>query len=74
MVSEKLQNIIGIRVMDEIVINNLGLENDPCCSSHTCKGLHSKQRDLGKFASPSNGLFGVVFEFRVFLGETILIA
>ena len=72
--SKKLQKIIGINAMDEILVSNLGLENNPCRSGHTCKGLNSKQRDLGKFASPSNGLFCVVFEFLVFLRETILTA
>ena len=74
MMSKKLQNIIGISAMDGILVNNFGLKNNPCRSGHTCKGLDSKQRDLGKFASPSNSLFCVVFEFRVFLREAIMLA
>ena len=71
MISKKLQNVIGNRAMDKILVHILGLKNDPCRNSHTCKGLYSKQRDLGKFASPSYCLFGVVFKFGVFLRETI---
>ena len=71
MVSKELKNIIGIRAIDKTVVIILGLKNDPCCSGHTNKSSNSKQRDLGKFASPRNGLFSVTFEFGLFLRETI---
>ena len=59
--------------MDKIVVIIPGLENDPGCRGHTCKGPDSKQRYFGKFASPSSSLFRVVFEFGLFFeGETLV--
>ena len=66
MLSKKLKNIIGIRAMRKIVVIIFGLRNDPGCSGHTNESPNSKQRDLGKFASPGNGLFSVVFDSDVF--------
>jgi len=66
MVSKKLQNIIGIRAMDKMVVIISGLKNDPGCRGHTYKGPNSKQCNFGKFASPSNGFFRVAFEFALF--------
>ena len=57
--------------MDKIVVIILGLKDDPGCRGHTYKGPNSKQRDLGKFDSPGNALFRVVFEFGFFFEETI---
>ena len=66
MVSQELENIIGIRAMDVIVIIGLGLKKDPCSRGYSDKGLNSKKRNLGKLASPCNRLFGIVFKFGLF--------
>ena len=68
--SKQLQNIIGIRAVDKIVIVILWLKSNPGNNRHRNKGSNRKQRDFGKLASPSNGLFGIVFKFALILRET----
>ena len=68
--SKQLQNIIGIRAMDKIVIIIMWLTNNPGSRSYRNKSSNSKQGDFGKLAPPSNGLFGIVFKFGLFLKET----
>ena len=68
--SKQLQNIIGISAMDKIVIIILWLKSNPGSNSHRNKGSNRQQSDFGKIASPSNGLFGIVFKFGLFLRET----
>ena len=57
--------------MDKNVSIAFAVTNNPGSNSNTSPSLHGEQIDFGKFVSPSNHLFGVVLQFRLFLRKII---